>query len=211
MVLNPEFRSIRRVRHYPWRVVLVGAFALLGLIALSGWLMQPFVAPGRSASVAADVVRSPAPPDRPAPRVAAQHVTSADAADVSATDIPLDQFQARVDAALAVQPLLFDSRGATLSVAQQAWVAQLADGLRDGRFLIRVRGHADSAGGPERRLLISRQRAEAVRAAFIGAGIAADRLLVEGWGARLPVASNMSEDGRARNRRVDLVLREGRR
>ena len=71
-----------------------------------------------------------------------------------------------------------------------------------------VVGHTDSTGEYEMNMDLSRRRAAAVIAALTGGhGIAADRLQPAGVGPLAPVASNDTEEGRAKNRRVELVKR----
>lgn len=71
---------------------------------------------------------------------------------------------------------------------------------------IRVEGHTDSLGDAETNLQLSEQRAQAVREALISLGVAADRVTALGMGEDFPIASNDDEAGRARNRRVDVIL-----
>ena len=71
---------------------------------------------------------------------------------------------------------------------------------------IRVEGHTDSRGDAEANLRLSQQRAEAVREALISLGVAGDRVTAAGMGEDFPIASNDDEAGRARNRRVDVIL-----
>lgn len=71
---------------------------------------------------------------------------------------------------------------------------------------IRVEGHTDSSGDSDANLLLSEQRAQAVRAALIELGVASERVTALGMGEDFPIASNEDEEGRARNRRVDVVL-----
>ena len=71
---------------------------------------------------------------------------------------------------------------------------------------IRVEGHTDSSGDAETNIQLSQQRADAVREALIGLGVAADRITATGMGEDFPIASNEDEAGRARNRRVDVIL-----
>jgi len=71
---------------------------------------------------------------------------------------------------------------------------------------IRVEGHTDSRGDAEANLLLSQQRAEAVLEALVSMGVASDRITALGMGEDFPIASNEDEDGRARNRRVDVIL-----
>jgi outer membrane protein OmpA-like peptidoglycan-associated protein len=55
-------------------------------------------------------------------------------------------------------------------------------------------------------LVLSQRRAEAVRDALVGAGVDAKRITTFGMGQAQPVAPNTTEEGRAKNRRVDVIL-----
>ena len=66
-------------------------------------------------------------------------------------------------------------------------------------------GHTDNVGTPEANLKLSQERAQAVMAALVARGVAAARLTAKGYGQTAPVADNRTEDGRAKNRRVELV------
>lgn len=72
---------------------------------------------------------------------------------------------------------------------------------------VAVVGHTDSAGGLKPNLALSKARAQAVAAALEARGVAASRLLAEGAAWLAPRASNATEQGRALNRRVELVAR----
>jgi len=71
---------------------------------------------------------------------------------------------------------------------------------------IRIEGHTDSTGSAELNLRLSRERAEAVRDALVRLGIDAGRITAVGMGEDFPIASNATGDGRARNRRVDVIV-----
>lgn len=83
-------------------------------------------------------------------------------------------------------------------------VAKLVEG--DEKTSVIVLGHADSTGSLEINRDISRQRAGAVAAIFRLSGLKHDRLRIRGLGSDMPRASNESEEGRALNRRVEMVL-----
>ena len=70
---------------------------------------------------------------------------------------------------------------------------------------IEVGGHTDNVGSADANLKLSRERAQAVMAALAERGVAAGRLTAKGYGQTVPVADNRTEDGRAKNRRVELV------
>ncbi|MBW8307275.1 MAG: OmpA family protein [Thiobacillus sp.] len=70
---------------------------------------------------------------------------------------------------------------------------------------IEVAGHTDSMGSDAYNMKLSKQRAEAVRNFLISRGVAADRLTAKGYGESQPVADNATEEGRFKNRRVELA------
>ncbi len=70
---------------------------------------------------------------------------------------------------------------------------------------ISIEGHTDNVGTPASNKTLSEQRAKSVLNAVVEKGIAADRLSSVGWGQDRPIADNRSEDGRAKNRRVEIV------
>jgi len=71
---------------------------------------------------------------------------------------------------------------------------------------IRIEGHTDSTGPASLNLRLSEARANAVRDALIELGIDATRLNAVGMGEDFPIATNQTEDGRDRNRRVDVIV-----
>ncbi len=70
---------------------------------------------------------------------------------------------------------------------------------------ISIEGHTDNVGTPASNKTLSEQRAKSVMNAVVQKGIAAGQLSAVGWGQDKPIADNRSEDGRAKNRRVEIV------
>ncbi|EXF47032.1 putative outer membrane protein [Pseudomonas sp. BAY1663] len=83
-------------------------------------------------------------------------------------------------------------------------VAKLVE--QDDKTAVIVLGHADSTGSDEINRTISRERAGAVAAIFRLSGLKHDRLRIRGLGSDMPRAANDSKEGRALNRRVEMVL-----
>ena len=69
-----------------------------------------------------------------------------------------------------------------------------------------VEGYTDSIGSASYNLELSRRRAIAVQAALVQRGIAPDRILTQGYGKEYPVANNATAEGRAMNRRVEVII-----
>jgi len=73
-------------------------------------------------------------------------------------------------------------------------------------FEIRIEGHTDSEGIPERNNPLSERRARAVADYLIAAGVQASRLSTAGYGAEQPIADNATAEGRAKNRRIEFKV-----
>jgi len=103
----------------------------------------------------------------------------------------------------------FDTDKAVIKPESEPVLAEMAKLLKDNPGLnVFIVGHTDSTGSYEHNLKLSQERAAAVVSALVSPhGIAASRLTAVGVGPVAPVATNDSEDGRAMNRRVELVKR----
>jgi outer membrane protein OmpA-like peptidoglycan-associated protein len=73
-------------------------------------------------------------------------------------------------------------------------------------YLVEVQGHTDNVGKPEANLLLSENRAKAVKDYLINKGVGANRVTSHGYGDTKPVASNKTKAGKAINRRVEFVV-----
>jgi OOP family OmpA-OmpF porin len=108
---------------------------------------------------------------------------------------------------VALYGIYFDTGKATLKQNSSAALDEIAKLLkREPALKLHVVGHTDNVGALEANMTLSKQRAEAVVSALVtNYHIATARLIGNGVGPLAPVASNTSEDGRAKNRRVELV------
>ena len=100
----------------------------------------------------------------------------------------------------------FGSGSANLTAPAQASLRALAGQLRGGNGSVSIEGHTDSQGADAANLALSQRRAEAVRRTLEDAGLPSARLSAGGRGETDPVADNESADGRARNRRVEIIV-----
>lgn len=101
--------------------------------------------------------------------------------------------------------LEFDTASATLrssSNDQLDAIAAILNGYPDVN--LKIGGYTDDVGDDAANLRLSAERAETTMKALVARGIAAGRLTSEGYGEQFPVAANDTEDGRQRNRRIDL-------
>ncbi|MEE9398056.1 MAG: OmpA family protein [Methylococcales bacterium] len=71
---------------------------------------------------------------------------------------------------------------------------------------LEVAGHSDNTGSREYNISLSQQRADAVRDYLVSRGVSAENISATGYGPDSPVADNSTKEGRALNRRVELVL-----
>jgi hypothetical protein len=74
---------------------------------------------------------------------------------------------------------------------------------------LRIDGHTDSSGDPVANRRLSLERANAVKEVLVKAGVPADRITTDGFGSEKPIASNDTEENRAKNRRIELTLQRG--
>lgn len=102
----------------------------------------------------------------------------------------------------------FDTGKASIKPDSMATIDEVATMLKAAPDLkLEVGGHTDNIGKPVDNQKLSEARAQAVVQALTGRGIAAARLSARGYGDTKPVADNRSEEGRAKNRRVELGKR----
>jgi outer membrane protein OmpA-like peptidoglycan-associated protein len=100
----------------------------------------------------------------------------------------------------------FDFGKADLKPEGQQTVDEIAKMLKsDSQLRIKVEGHTDNVGAPAANKTLSENRAAAVVTALKSRGIEPGRLAAAGFGSERPIADNRTEEGRAKNRRVELV------
>lgn len=113
------------------------------------------------------------------------------------------------DGHVALYGIYFDTGKATLKAESDAQLGEMAKLLAaQPKLNVYVVGHTDTQGAYDANVLLSKQRAESVRDALVARfKVASARVMPQGVGPLAPVASNADEAGRAKNRRVELVVR----
>lgn len=113
--------------------------------------------------------------------------------------------QAVVDKALANRIVEFQSGSAVLTPAGQNILNEVAVALNKvGGRSVRIIGHTDDQGIAATNLTLSLARANAVKTYFIEKGLRAESMTTQGLGSTKPLATNSTEDGRRRNRRIEF-------
>jgi len=102
--------------------------------------------------------------------------------------------------------ITFDTGKATLKPESMVEINRITKIMQDNPTIkFEVQGHCDNTGSDAVNDPLSQKRAEAIVAALVGNGIAKDRLTAVGKGSHVPIADNNTDEGRAKNRRVEFV------
>ena len=103
--------------------------------------------------------------------------------------------------------VLFSSDKATLLTGARARLEQVADVLLENNDRkLTIEGHTDSRGSDSHNVDLSQRRADAVRSALVARGYPADLIHTTGMGEAAPVGDNATTEGRANNRRVEIIV-----
>ena len=108
------------------------------------------------------------------------------------------------------EQIQFAPKSAEIAAGSEGLLRQVADALlrHPEIALIEVQGHTDTSGGRAMNMELSQQRADSVRAWLVKAGIAESRLEAKGYGPDKPLLPNTTAQGRAKNRRVQFIIRK---
>jgi outer membrane protein OmpA-like peptidoglycan-associated protein len=103
--------------------------------------------------------------------------------------------------------LAFETGSANLAPASDPQIRNIAEILRCYPTVnLKIGGYTDNTGDPAANQRLSQARAETARQAIVRQGIEPTRIEAEGYGQEHPVASNDTDDGRQRNRRIDVLV-----
>jgi OOP family OmpA-OmpF porin len=100
----------------------------------------------------------------------------------------------------------FETGKSDIKAESQKIVDEIAEMLKANAGLkISIEGHTDNVGAPASNKTLSENRAKAVMNGLVAKGIEKARLSSKGWGQEKPISDNSNEDGKAKNRRVEIV------
>ena len=100
----------------------------------------------------------------------------------------------------------FDTGSATLKESQDQLRNVAAILKAYPNVHLKIGGYTDNTGDPAENMRLSQERAKAVAAQLEAMGISSGRLQAEGYGSQYAVADNSTEEGRARNRRISMLV-----
>jgi outer membrane protein OmpA-like peptidoglycan-associated protein len=140
----------------------------------------------------ASVTTEPAPPPPPPPATVAQ----------PAPEPPLPDY------ITIREQIQFETNKAVLLPQSFPILDEVAKVMIDNPRieLIEIGGHTDGDGDENDNLLLSQARCETVRSYLVTKGVALSRMLARGYGERVPLADNSTEEGKFRNRRVEFRI-----
>jgi outer membrane protein OmpA-like peptidoglycan-associated protein len=102
--------------------------------------------------------------------------------------------------------VLFRSNDSTLLPAAQTRLDQVAEALVAKGNDVVVEGYTDSKGSPSKNMDLSQRRADSVRSYLVQRGFPSSQIQARGMGPDRPIADNASAEGRANNRRVEIII-----
>lgn len=112
-----------------------------------------------------------------------------------------------VGTTIRLNNIFFDVAKATLRPESYPELDRLAGLMtQNGKMQIELSGHTDNVGGAEANLKLSEERAKSVTEYLIKLGVAADRVVVKGYGETKPLTTNDTDEGKQMNRRVEFTI-----
>ncbi len=108
---------------------------------------------------------------------------------------------------IALEGIQFKSGSAQILPVSESVLNKVVKILADNHAIkVEIQGHTDRTGSAEQNKLLSTKRAESVKKYLVGHGIAEYRLSTIGYGADKPIASNETDEGKQKNRRIEFII-----
>ena len=127
--------------------------------------------------------------------------------DVETEALKMAQCQEEINDFIRITPIIFSTNSIELNEHGYNIVRDIALILDDCPVVnVNIHSHTDSSGNAESNLELSAQRAISVMNALNDLGVSESRLLAQGFGELKPIESNNSQEGSAKNRRIEIIL-----
>jgi OmpA-OmpF porin, OOP family len=192
----------------PWRKWLLPLLLLLGLIVLLAYFMgrrepEPTAAPATAPIVAgADLG---AFMDRKLPNGVTLHIPANGVENKLLAFIEDKGKPISPTTWFSFDRLEFETNASTLKPSSQEQVRNIAEIMKAyPQVTVKFGGYTDNTGSPDQNLQLSRERASSAMNQVAALGVDASRLTAEGYSEQNPIADNATDEGRQRNRRVDI-------
>jgi outer membrane protein OmpA-like peptidoglycan-associated protein len=207
-----------------WLLAIAGCVVLIAIAAWYFWQPSSGGVAGNASGPQAGTTDATKPATQPAttpPTVASKtEVGTADQPSAAKTQVgtadqpssaasakkPISGSQ-KPDAATGAIPVRFQAGSSSVTAPDSAVVAEILTYLSaHPTSKATVSGYASSEGDLATNEALARERADAFKAYLVGRGVTAERIIAVGRGIERPIASNDSQQGRAKNRRVEVIF-----
>lgn len=155
------------------------------------------------------------PPITPPPAIKKQKRDSVVAAKDTAHVLPSKKSPSvqapvlKTDSLITLSDLLFEFDSYRLKEKHYSQLDSLGSFLIAHPTLeVSVSGHTDNLGDERHNVMLSARRAEVVAHYLIGKGVSDEKIIFEGFGSSRPISENKTENGRSKNRRVEILIRD---
>jgi outer membrane protein OmpA-like peptidoglycan-associated protein/tetratricopeptide (TPR) repeat protein len=136
-----------------------------------------------------------------------KYISKLDSVFKTPAKVDIDMKPIELNKSYRINDIYFPFNSYDLTAESKVVLDQLLDFLNENRSIsIQVQGHTDNIGNDAGNLKLSENRAQSVYNYLIEQGISETRLTYKGFGKSMPVASNETEEGRAKNRRTVFVI-----
>ena len=136
-----------------------------------------------------------------------EHIYAIEIAEYTEMEIDLHLIPMEVGVTVQLKNIFFETgKGVIKEESGEELNKFLKLLLENPSLVIEIGGHTDNVGAEEANLALSRERAEAIKKFLELGGVDAKRLTAVGYGPKAPIASNNTEEGRSKNRRVEFKI-----
>jgi len=113
-----------------------------------------------------------------------------------------------IDRKINEKPILFETNSTEFTISSKAGLEAIIDlTANNENLVVEIAAHTDDVGQEQDNLILSKNRANAVRDYLISRGVLEQQLIAKGYGEVQPIVPNTSEENRSLNRRVEIIVR----